>query len=108
MGGKLVRDRVGELDWSLTGPGEGAKRALRPVKDVDEHIDYLHKKILEEAGELIMAASEEEVAEEAADLIEAVKALCAVRGVHHFTVETRRLDKLAQRGGFTEGLVWDV
>lgn len=101
---KLVRDRVGDLEWTYSD----AKAALRPVRDVDEHIDFLHRKLLEEVGELIMATSRDGIAEEAADLIEVIRALCQVRGVPLRAVEITRLDKLASKGGFTGGVIWDV
>lgn len=104
MGARLVRDRIGDLPWRY---GD-AKAALRPVRDMDEHIDLLHRKLLEEAGELMYATSREEMAGEAADLIEAITALCTLRGVDIEQVERVRLAKYSQRGGFDRGTVWDL
>lgn len=102
---KLVRDNIGDIAWRYPD----SKAALRPVKDVDEHIDLLHAKLLEEVGELILAKSRDEVLSEVADLTEAVRALVLIRtGYTTADIEAARALKYRTRGGFDRGTVWDV
>jgi predicted house-cleaning noncanonical NTP pyrophosphatase (MazG superfamily) len=92
------------LEWRYPD----AKAALRKVRNEDEHIDLLHQKLIEEAGELMYAISRDDLAEEAGDLVEVIYALCRIRGVTLTTLETRRIQKLRTHGGFGGGVVWDL
>jgi predicted house-cleaning noncanonical NTP pyrophosphatase (MazG superfamily) len=107
VGAKLVRDRMGDIPWQ----DEGAKKYLRPVKDAIEHFNLLHLKLMEEVGELMIAESPSAMAEELGDIYEVLDAMVAFvnedLGQPGSVREIVRR-KHAERGGFTEGLVFDM
>ena len=93
---KLVRDHIPEIieadgKWCLT----------RKVHSADEHMGLLKEKILEEAQEFI----ENPCYEEAADMIEVVKAFCRLNDLD-WTTALRAADlKADSRGGFYNGII---
>ena len=102
MGAKLVRDRIGDIEW-VDGD---SKRYLRPVKDSAEHDRLLTQKLLEEVGEFLATPTRNE----AADVLEAMLAI--LRRKHGFPVTGTdicicALRKNRERGGFDGGLVWE-
>ena len=93
---KLVRDGIAEIieadgKWCLT----------RKVHGVDEHMTMLKQKIIEEAQEFI----EEPSYEEAADMIEVVKALCHLNELKWEDVLEAAERKQQTCGGFFQGLI---
>lgn len=104
MGARLVRHRIGDLEWKHPD----AKAALRPVRDRAEHVALLRQKLLEECGELIVASEPSRITEELADVLEVLCGYAAVSGIAWEVVESACVAKLQARGGFTEGVVWDV
>tara|TARA_R110001583_G_scaffold115531_1_gene266052 strand:+ start:21469 stop:21795 length:327 start_codon:yes stop_codon:yes gene_type:complete len=93
---KLVRDYIPEIieengKWCLT----------RTVHGSDEHMAMLKEKILEEAQEFIENPSYEE----AADMLEVVKAFCHLGGLEFCRVENVAQRKQEERGGFYRGII---
>jgi predicted house-cleaning noncanonical NTP pyrophosphatase (MazG superfamily) len=93
---KLVRDYIPEIiesdgKWCLT----------RKVHGADEHMVMLKEKISEEAQEFI----ENPCYEEAADMLEVIKAFCHLAGLEFECVEDVAQKKQEERGGFYRGIV---
>ena len=93
---KLVRDYIPEIieedgKWCLT----------RRVHGVDEHMVMLKEKISEEAQEFI----ENPCYEEAADMLEVVKAFCHLAGLEFECVAGIAQKKQEERGGFYNGII---
>ena len=93
---KLVRDHVPELidedgKWCLT----------RTVHGIDEHMVMLKEKIVEEAQEFIENPSYEE----AADMIEVIKAFCHLSKLEWEAALGAAVSKEEARGGFYNGVI---
>ena len=93
---KLVRDNIPEIVersglWCL----------CRKVKSIDEHMSWLREKIIEESEEFIDDPSYEE----AADMLEVVRAFCAVQALDFDVVVKTADTKLSESGGFTKGII---
>tara|TARA_E500000331_G_C17137418_1_gene661134 strand:- start:299 stop:610 length:312 start_codon:yes stop_codon:yes gene_type:complete len=93
---KLVRDYIPEIieedgNWCLT----------RKVHGIDEHMVMLKEKIVEEAQEFIENPSYEE----AADMIEVVKAFCHLNGLEWDVLLGWAINKQETHGGFYKGIV---
>ena len=93
---KLVRDYIPEIieedgEWCLT----------RRVHGVDEHMVMLKEKIYEEAQEFI----ENPCYEEAADMLEVIKAFCQLNGLEFEAVERIAQNKRDTHGGFYNGII---
>ena len=93
---KLVRDYIPEIieedgKWCLT----------RKVQSVDEHMSMLKDKIAEEAQEFI----ENPCYEEAADMLEVIKAFCFLSDLKFNLVVEAAEDKKLKRGGFYRGII---
>lgn len=97
---KLVRDRIPEII---------RRHGLTPVvrqADPAEYRSLLHAKLLEEAREVI-AADDLSAPGELADVLEVVAALAADLGIDLDEVHRLRDAKAADRGGFTQRIVWE-
>lgn len=68
---------------------------------------FILDKIVEEATEVSIAPSRENLIEELADLKEVIKALQTKMAISDAEVEEVRLKKHAARGGFLSGVIWD-
>lgn len=93
---KLVRDHIPEIieedgKWCLT----------RRVHGIDEHMSMLKEKIYEEAQEFI----ENPCYEEAADMLEVIKAFCYLSDLEFECVESVAQKKQDERGGFCRGII---
>ncbi len=93
---KLVRDHIPEIieedgKWCLT----------RRVHGIDEHMSMLKEKIYEEAQEFIENPSYEE----AADMLEVIKAFCYLSDLEFECVESVAQKKQDERGGFYRGII---
>ena len=93
---KLVRDHIPEIieadgKWCLT----------RRVHGIDEHMVFLKEKIAEEAQEFIENPSYEE----AADMIEVIKAFCHISKLDWEAVLGVAENKQETHGGFYSGIV---
>ena len=93
---KLVRDLIPEIieedgKWCLT----------RKVHGPDEHMVMLKEKIYEEAQEFIENPSYEE----AADMLEVIKAFCYLNNLEFEAVQGAAQKKQEERGGFYRGII---
>jgi predicted house-cleaning noncanonical NTP pyrophosphatase (MazG superfamily) len=96
---KLVRDRVPQI---IRAQGE------EPIVRIADPVEYralLRAKLLEEVHEVV-TADDAHVPEELADVLEVVLALAVDLGVDAAGLETLRAAKAAERGSFTERIVW--
>lgn len=103
MGKRLVRDRALE-SWVVPG----AEHQVRPVQGRAEHMQLLMAKLLEEAGEVILYQTREELTKELADVLTVLFAVAEVAGIPWITVVQAYEDRKAASGGFTQGLVWET
>ena len=94
---KLIRDRIPEI---IEGTG---RTCGVEVMDEDTFVQYLERKLLEEAREIALATAEERVGE-VADLLEVIDALIQVSGMTWDDVKAMQLDKRHKRGGFERRL----
>ncbi|HBU27770.1 TPA: hypothetical protein DEB00_01490 [Candidatus Uhrbacteria bacterium] len=92
---KLVRDRIPEI---IKQNGEAAETY---IADDVEFKERLIAKLHEEVQEFI----EEPSGEEAADIIEVLRAYCEILGVRPEELEHIRANKAALRGGFSKKLI---
>jgi predicted house-cleaning noncanonical NTP pyrophosphatase (MazG superfamily) len=97
--GRLVRDHVPRLVREA-----GHAVAFREAAPGDERVRFLKRKVSEEAQELLEAVPGDE-GEEVADLLEALEALLAERGVPREDLKALKESKRRQRGGFERGYV---
>lgn len=106
MGARLVRDRVGDVDWRFPE----AKAGLRPVRDGEEHSWLLLQKLLEEVGEFSVATTPEEIVAEGADVLEVILTWLELAGVAapHTALTDAANAKREAVGGFTSGVVWET
>lgn len=93
---KLVRDGIPEIieadgKWCLCRRANGA----------DEHMVWLKEKIAEEAQEFIANPSYEE----AADMVEVIKAFCHLNNLEWETVLGTAERKEETHGGFYNGII---
>jgi predicted house-cleaning noncanonical NTP pyrophosphatase (MazG superfamily) len=98
---KLVRDNIPEIIKANGGEFE-----LKDIDDKKFEIE-LKKKLLEEARELV-SASNENILNELADVLEVIKTLSTYYKIPFSKVERCRVDKRKKRGGFKKKLflVW--
>ena len=101
---KLVRDRIPEI---IAARGGDAR--VRICADEDEYLARLVAKLREEVDEFAAEASEparrQAGAEELADILEVIKALCLRLGFDPQEVEALRAEKEAERGAFEKRLI---
>jgi predicted house-cleaning noncanonical NTP pyrophosphatase (MazG superfamily) len=101
---KLVRDNIGSIDW-----WDGDKAFLGKVATREEYIELLRSKLLEEVAELLIAIREEipeKIIEEAADVIEVVRAVGSTYHIPLRTITDKRVKKFNERGGFFAGITY--
>lgn len=93
---KLVRDRIPEI---IAARGE--KASFRPCADDGEYLVRLIAKLREEIDEF----DRDRNAEELADVLEVIRALCARLGIDPAEVEAVRTKKETERGAFEKRLI---
>ena len=93
---KLVRDYIPKI---IKEDGKWCR--TRTVHGVDEHMVMLKEKIAEEAQEFI----ENPCYEEAADMVEVVKAFCHLNNLEWEAVLGVAENKRETRGGFYSGVI---
>ncbi len=93
---KLVRDLIPRIIEE-----EGGTCNSRTVHGVDEHLVFLRVKMIEEVNEFIVDPSYEE----AADMLEVLKAFCLLNGLDFDTVVSTAQSKQEERGGFHRGVI---
>lgn len=96
---KLVRDQVPE---TIQLGGEHASILRSSGSQLEE---LLREKLVEEAFEVALSTSTDDLVQELADLDEVVRALRSATGVTARRVEDARTAKLRKRGGFDHGIV---
>ena len=91
---KLVRDNI--IDIIISNNEHPITRVL----DDEEYRIELHKKLLEEANEVISAKSKHETLLELADLYEVIKTIASLEDINmEEVIESSKVKKL-KRGGF--------
>ena len=70
----------------------------------EQHKELLIKKFIEEASEIDLNESKEEITGELADLMQIFKDLMTLLGISEQQVEEYRQLKLNKKGGFTNGV----
>ncbi len=93
---KLVRDRIPEI---IAGTGKQA--TFHACANEAEYLSRLVAKLREEVDEF----DRDRNAEELADILEVIKALCVQLGFDPSDVEALRVKKEGERGGFEKRLV---
>lgn len=92
---KLVRDKIPEIIR------QGGKEPVCRVADREEALEYLARKLQEEAAEYARSRDVEELA----DVLEVIRAIAAERGVSPEALEAMRQAKANARGGFARRLI---
>ena len=92
---KLVRDNIPE---KIRANGENP---VTHIADAEEYCEELVKKASEEVQEFI----EDPSAEEAGDVLEVLRALCALYHIDMSDVERARKEKFEKRGGFEKRII---
>ena len=93
---KLVRDHIPEIIES-----DGKWCLCRRVNGADEHMVWLKEKIVEEAQEFI----EDPSYEDAADMVEVIKAFCYLNNLEWDSVLNAAANKQETHGGFYSGII---
>lgn len=99
QGAKLVRDKIPAIILA-----EDGRTARVEVLDDVAYEEALCKKTIEEATEFAAADTDSHVLEEAADVLEVIRARLGLRGLSLDDVEQVRLQKNEARGSFNERL----
>jgi predicted house-cleaning noncanonical NTP pyrophosphatase (MazG superfamily) len=94
---KLIRDKIPEL---IEERGEDASVHLA---DEEEFVNALREKLVEEVGEFLQKPS----AEEMADILEVMDAMCAVYSIDPIEVQDVKEHKFMERGGFEKKIILD-
>jgi predicted house-cleaning noncanonical NTP pyrophosphatase (MazG superfamily) len=89
---KLVRDLIPQI---ISNKGQ---KAVTRVLDHDEYIKELNIKLKEELEEYLT----DDNCEELADMLEVIYAIAKTKGVSQQELESLRLKKADERGGFEE------
>ena len=72
----------------------------------EAHQVELARKLQEEVAEFLNADSREEKIEELADIYEVLESLIKSEKLNPSEIETKKLAKRQERGGFSSGLYW--
>jgi len=91
---KLIRDRIPEIILA-----DGRKVDTRTLDD-EEFLQYLLKKITEEAQELENATTDSNILEEIADVREILDSILELKSVSPEEIQAIQDEKRQKRGGF--------
>lgn len=89
---KLVRDRIPEMI---------RQQGFTPITqrlNADEYLSELHRKLREETEEYLSDQSAEEIA----DILEVIEAICVTKGFSQEEIRRIKAEKYTKRGGFNE------
>lgn len=92
---KLVRDKIPEI---IKSKGE---MPFTHIAEEQEYEEALTRKLQEEKDEFLANPS----VEEAADILEVLRAICALKNISLDNVEAVRQQKAAKRGGFEQRII---
>lgn len=95
---KLIRDKIPQI---AALRGETLKTRIASQEEMP---DLLRRKLREEVEELI-AAPQDEIIEEAADVMEAIFSYCRAMGLNASLTALVGMEKTAERGTFDRGVV---
>ena len=90
---KLVRDHIKD---KIEGKGEAC--AVRPIEDIDEFIQELLKKVMEEADALAHSRTREEFLREYADLMVVLDALTATLEISEADLKIALSENVEKKG----------
>lgn len=99
---KLVRDNIAK--WHVESGHTPKTKKLKG----EELKKALFKKLHEEADEVSVALSRDELIEEISDVQQIIDDLCAVENIQKSEVEAARKIKRERKGGFREGIYIDT
>ncbi|MFH0779724.1 MAG: nucleoside triphosphate pyrophosphohydrolase [Parcubacteria group bacterium] len=94
---KLVRDNIPQI---IESKGE---KAITRIAGEKEYEEALANKLHEEVSEFLSKPS----VEEAADVLEVLRAICELKGVDLAALEETRRKKAEERGGFQKRIILD-
>jgi predicted house-cleaning noncanonical NTP pyrophosphatase (MazG superfamily) len=94
----LVRDKMPKRLEKL-----GVYVESYPLNPKD-HLNHLKLKLQEEVEEILNVSTAKDVKEEIADVMEVLYSIAKYYGLQIEHIEKKRLQKQAERGGFTKGL----
>ncbi|MFA6376218.1 MAG: nucleoside triphosphate pyrophosphohydrolase [Candidatus Paceibacterota bacterium] len=98
---KLVRDRIPEI----IKKNEGIEIKIRIMDDNNEYLEYLLKKIVEEATELQNATETEEIIVELADIYEIIDSILEAKGKTREDIDIIETEKRKKNGGFKKRIL---
>ena len=93
---KLVRDRI---QAKIEGKGEAC--SVRPIEDVDEFIQELLKKVIEESDALAHSRTREQFLSEYADLMVVLDALTATLEISEADLKIALSENVEKKGLYT-------
>ncbi len=94
---KLVRDKIPEIIK------EAGEKPITHTAEEKEYVEALTRKFQEEVAEFLANPS----VEEAADVLEVIQAICALKGIDISKLEEIRQKKADERGGFKDRIILD-
>ena len=95
---KLVRDLIPDII------AKGGQRAVTRMLTSEEYPEEIGKKFAEEGAEYVSAPNREERLRELCDALQLIHDAAARDEATIGDIEALRIEKLAQRGGFTMGI----
>ncbi|MFA7209324.1 MAG: nucleoside triphosphate pyrophosphohydrolase [Parcubacteria group bacterium] len=98
---KLVRDNIPEV----VGQKTGKEVKTRILEGDQEYLEFLLKKVEEEAYELAHAEGREHLAEEVADVMEILDSLLELNGLSWEEIMKIKQAKAEERGGFKKRIL---